>query len=83
MTTKELSTYSNEELLRLYKTGTQPEKDECEAVLLRRGNTITEKGEAQRIVKGSALHNEPTIAPDDDVTVTNGKITAVNGQAYP
>jgi hypothetical protein len=56
--------------------------EECTAELTRRGNTVVD-GQLQKTVKGSALINEPSIGADDVVTVTDGKITAVNGQPYP
>ncbi len=54
----------------------------CEDELERRGNTIVD-GKLQKTMKGSELYNQETIAADDVVTVTNGKITAVNGNPYP
>jgi hypothetical protein len=82
MANNDLSGYSNEQLLKLADSGTAAEKVLADAELLRRGNTNVD-GRAQRTVKGSVLHNEPTIAADDDVTITDGKITAVNGNPYP
>lgn len=75
--------YSNEQLLKICEYGTPIEINEAEKELLARGNTVTADFKVQRTVKGSALYNEPTIKPDDDVTVVNGKITEVNGQPYP
>ena len=56
--------------------------EECTAKLTRRGNTVVD-GQLQKTVAGSALINEPQIAADDVVTITDGKITAVNGNPYP
>lgn len=61
--------------------------DAATAELTKRGNTVVEdaKGNPQleREILGSTLYNQPNIAADDVVTVTNGKITAVNGVPYP
>jgi 20S proteasome alpha/beta subunit len=54
--------------------------------LAKRGNeVVTVEGVAKlaREILGSTLYNQPNIAADDVVTVTNGKITAVNGVPYP
>lgn len=57
------------------------------AELTKRGNTVVYDAEdnalLERQVAGSTLYNQPNIAADDVVTVTNGKITAVNGVPYP
>ena len=57
------------------------------AELTKRGNTVVydaeDNAKLAREVLGSTLYNQPNIAADDVVTVTNGKITAVNGVPYP
>lgn len=74
----EVATMDNTDLLRGSEQGDQACTDE----LTRRGNTVVD-GKLEKTVLGSALYNEPNIKPDDRVTVTNGKITAVNGNPFP
>lgn len=67
--------------------------DLATAELTKRGNTVVyipsnidgadDVPALQREVAGSQLYNQPQIAPTDVVTITNGKITAVNDELYP
>lgn len=61
--------------------------DAATAELTKRGNTVVydaeDNAQLAREVLGSTLYNQPNIAADDVATVTNGKITAVNGIPYP
>ena len=61
--------------------------DAATAELTKRGNTVVydveDNAQLAREVLGSTLYNQPNIAPNDVVTVTNGKITAVNGIPFP
>lgn len=57
------------------------------AELAKRGNTVVfddeDNPQLQRQVLGSTLYNQSEISADDTVTITNGRITAVNGVPYP
>ena len=66
--------------------------DAATAELTKRGNSVVyipavhggdDVPALEREILGSQLYNPPHIAPDDVVTVTNGKITAVNDESYP
>lgn len=73
----------NRDLLAASVAGDELATDE----LTKRGNTVVTDSEGvsklAREILGSTLYNQPNIAADDVVTVTNGKITAVNGVSYP
>lgn len=72
-------TIGNEKLLPLAVAGDA----DAEAVLLERGNTV-EDGMATRVVKGTKIFGmSEVIRPNDDVTVQNGRVTKINGKAYP
>lgn len=75
--------YSNEELCRLAEFGTVEEQAAAERRLNDRGNTLNDDFTVTKTVRGSALYNQPDIAADDVVEVTNGRITAVNGNPWP
>jgi hypothetical protein len=73
----------NRDLLVASVDGDEAATDE----LTKRGNTVVydaeDTAQLAREVLGSTLYNQPNIAANDVVTVTNGKITAVNGIPFP
>lgn len=75
--------YSNEELCRLAEFGTVAEQAAADRILRDRGNVLNADYTITKTVKGSQLYNQPDIAADDVVEVTNGRITSVNGNPWP